>query len=132
MNTIAPEVQEQWTQLAPILTIGNEQEYDQGIARLNELLDEVGTDEAHPLYTLLDTLGIVIQAYEEEQHPMPDCSAAEVLACLMEEHQLSAVDIPELGEPDVVRRILCGQQELDIRQVRALSNRFAVSPSVFI
>ncbi len=49
---------------APILTIRNETEYDQAVIRLNDLLDEVGTNEAHPLYSLLDTLGIVIQAYE--------------------------------------------------------------------
>ena len=86
MKTIAPEVQEQWTQIAPILSINNEKEYDQGVARLNELLDEVGTDEAHPLYTLLDTLGIVMQSYEETHHNIPDCSAAGVLSYLMEEH----------------------------------------------
>ena len=60
MTAIAPGIQQQWSAIAPILTIRNEQEYDQSIARLNELLDEVGTSKAHLLYTLLDTLGLVI------------------------------------------------------------------------
>ena len=35
------------------------------------LLDEVGTDEQHPLYTLLDILGTLIYAYDEGHHPLP-------------------------------------------------------------
>lgn len=132
MTTIAPEIQKQWSAIAPILTIRNEQEYDQGVARLNELLDTVGTNEEHPLYTLLDTLGIVIQAYEETHYPMPHCSSEEILAYLMEEHALSASDLPEVGSPFTVAEILSGKQELDVHHIRLLASRFKVSPSVFI
>lgn len=43
-------------------------EYDQAIAHLNQLIDEIGTGEGHPLYGLLDTLGTLIHAYEEEHY----------------------------------------------------------------
>lgn len=132
MSTIAPETQQQWMAIAPILTIRNEQEYDQGVARLNGLLDEVGTDENHPLYTLLDTLAIVIQAYEEAHYPIPSCDSAEVLSYLIEEHALSSSDLPELGAPNIVENIVNGQQSLNIQQIRALAHRFGVSPAVFI
>ncbi|MGB3296042.1 MAG: hypothetical protein WBB01_23915 [Phormidesmis sp.] len=132
MSTIAPDIQAQWSVIAPILTIRTEQDYDQGIDRLNSLLDEVGTNEEHPLYTLLETLGVVIQAYEEAYHPMPDCSGREILAYFMEEYALSAADLPEIGSSNKVESILDGQQDLTIDQVRALANRFSVSPSVFI
>jgi antitoxin component HigA of HigAB toxin-antitoxin module len=46
--------------------IRNEREYDQAVKRLNGLLDEIGTDERHPLYGLLDMLGTLIHAYEEK------------------------------------------------------------------
>ena len=75
MNTIAPSIQQQWTEIAPILTIQNEQDYDASVTRLNELIDEVGTDESHPLYTLLDTLGVIIHAYEQEHYPSHITSA---------------------------------------------------------
>ena len=42
------------------------------IATLNALIDEVGTNEQHPLYELLDTLGTVIHAYEEKHYPIPE------------------------------------------------------------
>ena len=140
MTVIATDLQKQWSalaeplrrRLAPILTIRTEQEYDQGVARLNELIDEVGTDEAHPLYSLLDTLSIVLQAYEDTHYPIPDCEGADVLAYLLEEHGLSESDLPEIGPQHIVRDILDGQQELEIRQIRALANRFQVSPSAFV
>jgi HTH-type transcriptional regulator/antitoxin HigA len=47
--------------------------YDEAVGRLNGLTDEVGTDEHHPLYSLLDTLGTVIHAYEDKHYPMPKC-----------------------------------------------------------
>jgi len=67
MTGIPLELQQYWTAISPLLSLRNEQEYDQAVERLNRLLDEVGTDEQHPLYTLLDTLGTLLHAYEEEQ-----------------------------------------------------------------
>ena len=56
MTVMSPELQQHWTALRPLLSIRNEHEYDQAAEWLNHLLDEVGTNEPHPLYTLLDTL----------------------------------------------------------------------------
>lgn len=132
MTVIANDLQKQWSAIAPILTIRTEQEYVQGIARLNELLDEVGTNEAHPLYSLLDILGIVLQAYEDTHYPIPDCEGIDVLAYLIEENDINESNLPEIGPKQTVIDILNGQQELEIRQIRALANRFGVSPSAFI
>ena len=56
----------------PIFTIRNEDEYDTAVECLNELIDETGTNEDHPLYELLDTLGTVIHAYEEKHCIIPE------------------------------------------------------------
>lgn len=132
MNTITPEIQQQWTEIAPYLTIKSELEYEQAVERLNALLDEVGINEDHPLYTLLDTLGIIIEAYEQEHYEIPDCSGAEILLYLMEEHSLNQSDLPEIGSQGVVSEIINGKRELNIRQIKALAKRFKVSPSVFL
>ena len=92
----------------------------------------VGTDEQHRLYTLLDTLGTLLHAYEEQHHPMPDCSGADVLRFLIEEHGLTQADLPEIGSQGVVSDILRGKRELNVRQIRALAKRFQVSPAVFL
>src|SRR6266508_5937805 len=132
MTAIPHELQHHWTAISPLLSIRSENEYDLAVDRLNRLLDEVATDEQHPLYTLLDTLRTLIHAYEEEHHPIPECSGAEVLRFLMEEHDLTQSDLPEIGSQGVVSEILRGKRELNVRQIRALAKRFHVSPAVFI
>ena len=61
MTAIVLKFQQQWLEIAPYLTITNEEEYDAPVERLNILLDEVGYDESNPLYSLLNTLGILIE-----------------------------------------------------------------------
>lgn len=126
------EIQPHWTVIRPYLSIRNEEDYDRAIEQMNELVDIVGTDEDHPMYEFLDTLGTLIHAYEEKNYPMPSVSGSEVLRYLMEEHGLRQVDLPEVGSQGVVSEILNGKRELNVRQIRELAKRFHVSPAVFI
>lgn len=132
MNLVTEKIQAHWANISPLLTIRNEREYNAAINRLNELLDEIGTNEKHPLYSLLDTLGTLVHAYEEEHYPIPDASGADVLRFFMEEHGLTQSDLPEVGSQGVVSEILNGKRELNIRQVRALAEKFNVSTAVFV
>ncbi|MCI0555380.1 MAG: transcriptional regulator [Anaerolineae bacterium] len=132
MTLVNDQIQTHWTNIAPLLTIRNEREYNAAVKRLNELLDELGTNEKHPLYSLLDTLGTLIHVYEEEHFPIPESTGAEILNFLMEEHQLTQSDLPEVGSQGVVSEILHGKRELNVRQIRALAKRFKVSPAAFV
>ena len=132
MSVIAKDIQTHWRILQPVLSIRDAAEYDKAIVTLNALIDEVGTEEQHPLYELLDTLGTVIHAYEEKHHPIPECSGVEVLKLLMEEHQLEPGDLSELGPPDTVLEILKGERDLTVTHIHTLAKTFQVSPAVFI
>lgn len=132
MSAVTKDLANHWSRVSPLLTIRNEREYDAAIKRLNSLLDEVGANERHPLFGLLDTLGTLIHAYEETHYPMPKQSGADMLRYFMEEHGLSQSDLAEIGTQGVVSEILSGKRELNLRQVRALADRFHVSPAVFI
>lgn len=132
MTVLAAETLDHWAAIQPILTIRDEDEYDRAVATLNELLDEVGTDGEHPLYGLLDTLGTMVAAYEADTLTLPEVSGGEVLAYMMEEHDLRQSDLPEVGSQGVVSEILSGKRELNVRQIRALAARFEVSPAVFV
>ena len=132
MSVITLQIQQAWTQVSALLRIQNKQDYDLALERLNGLIDEVGTDEGHPLYSLLDTLGTVVHAWEEQYHPMTKIEGAEALRFLMEEHVLTESDLPEVGSQGVVSEILGGKRALNVRQIRALSERFGVSPTVFV
>ena len=132
MNMLTPELQQSWSQVSDLLKIQNEREYDLAVERLIDLVDEVGTDEQHPLYSLLDTLGALVHAWEEQHHPMDAVPGRDVLRYLLEEHGLTQSELPEVGSQGVVSEILNGRRERNVRQIRALSGRFGVSPAVFI
>lgn len=106
-------------------------DYDRAIKLMNDLIDEVGDNQRHSLYSLLDTLGTVLHAYEEQHFKMPSSNSSEILRFLMEEHGLKQTELPEIGSQGVVSEILNGRRELNTRQIRALAERFAVSPAVF-
>jgi len=131
MTVLTRDLHAHWQAISPILTIQNEDEYDAAIERLNLLLDDVGTNEAHPLYELLDTLGTLIHVYEEEHIMMPVSGGVDMLEYLMDEHGLGQSDLPEVGTQGVVSEILNEKRQLNVRQIRMLAERFCVSPAVF-
>ena len=132
MSALLKETREHWQAIGPLLTIRDEQDYAAAIERLGLLLDEISDDEQHPLYGLLDTLGTLIHAYEEEHVAVPESGGPEVLEYLMEEHDLGPEDLPELGSAKAVRAVLARKRELQVGEIRALAERFHVSPAVFI
>ena len=79
MNAISPRMQRSWTQVSDLFRIRNEQDYDLAVERLNTLLDEVGTDERHPLYSLLDTLARFFTPGKNSTMPCP--SSGERICC---------------------------------------------------
>jgi len=132
MTLANDQIQIHWTNIAPLLTIRNERDYNAAVKRMNELLDEIGTNEKHPLYSLLDTLGTLIHAYEEEHFRIPESTGGEVLRFLMDEQGLTQSDLPEVGSQGVVSEILNSKRELNVRQIRVLARKFKVSPAVFV
>jgi HTH-type transcriptional regulator / antitoxin HigA len=131
MSIINSDLLSHWSVVEPLLSIRNGDDYNKAVQRLNYLIDEVGTNQQHPLYSLLDTLGTLIQAYEDEHWPMPEVNGVEALHYLMQEHGLTQSDLPEVGSQGVVSEILHGKRMLNARQIRALAARFNVSPALF-
>ncbi|NJN96547.1 MAG: transcriptional regulator [Anaerolineales bacterium] len=109
-----------------------EEHYTQALETLDNLLEIVGEDENHPFYELLDTLGIMIAAYEEIHHSVDDVVSRDVLRFLMDEHHLTLSFLPELGVPETVSEILIGKHKLNVTQIRALSEHFGLSPVTFL
>ena len=126
-------VEKIWPSVSGFLSIPrNEQEYMRLTDLLDELTDDIGNDENHKLASLMETLGLLVEKYESEHHPVSDISGVEVLRELMTEHGLNQSDLKELGSQGVVSEIVNGKRELNIRQIKALAEKFSVSPSVFI
>ncbi len=129
-------VQSAWqdlNKLVPLGAITSEKDYECRVSVMDELLDRIGANESHRLMPLLDLVTREVEAYEAKQQALPEASPADVLAFLMEEHNLKQTDLAEeLGGQSIVSAILNGKRELNTRQVKALAARFNVSPAVFL
>jgi HTH-type transcriptional regulator/antitoxin HigA len=132
LTRLPSDINIHWSAIAPLLTIRNEEEYEQAIERLNNLIDEIGLNKQHPLYNLFDTLGTLIEAYETEHYSIPNCSGSDVLAYLMEEHGLGISDFPEIGTSETIEAILNKDRALTLSQIQQLAQRFKVQPQVFL
>ena len=56
-----------WPQVKPALYIpSNEREHRQLVRLLDRLIDDVGEDEDHPLASMMEVIGVLIEKYEDE------------------------------------------------------------------
>lgn len=60
MSILTQDLNTHWAAISLLLTIHTEAQHEAAVERLNAMLDEIGTNENHPLYELLDTLGVLI------------------------------------------------------------------------
>lgn len=61
-----------WQQIRPILFVPRtEDEYHRLVNVLKQLIDLVGNDESHPLASLMDVIGTLVEQYEDAHVPAP-------------------------------------------------------------
>lgn len=59
--------QEVWPKVAPVVFVPHaESEYKRLVAVLDDLIDLVGENENHPLASLMEVIGVLIEKYEDE------------------------------------------------------------------
>jgi HTH-type transcriptional regulator/antitoxin HigA len=133
MNTQMEKIAKLWPGIQNVFSVPhNQKDYNRLVNLLDGVIDEVGENESHPLASLMETLGSLIESYEIKNIPEIEASPSDALKTLMEEHDLKQSDLPEIGSQGVVSEILSGKRQFNIRQIKLLSNRFNVSPAVFM
>ena len=133
MNIQLKKIAKVWPAIQPIFSVPhNEKDYNKLVRLLDTLIDEVGNDENHPLVSLMETIGTLVETYESQYVNEIEGNPIDTLNALMEEHGLTQSDISEIGSQGVVSEILSGKRQLNVRQIKMLSKRFNVSPGVFI
>ncbi len=133
MDAQLKEIAKVWPRIQNIFSVPHtEKDYKKCVTLLDSLIDEVGNDELHPLASLMETIGSLIETYETHKLPGVEGDPIDALKALMEEHGIKQSDLPEIGSQGVVSEIISGKRQLNIRQVKALGRRFNVSPAVFV
>ncbi|MDY6823727.1 MAG: transcriptional regulator [Thermodesulfobacteriota bacterium] len=107
-------------------------DYERLVSLLDSVTDEVGEDENHPLASLMETIGSLVEAYEAQHVPEPLGDPIAVLKHLMADHRVKQSELKEIGSQGVVSEILSKKRQLNVRQIKRLGHRFNVSPAVFL
>ena len=81
----------------------------------------------------LETIALLIEAYEKQHYSLPPVSPTEVLAELMSVHGLKQKDLVDIfGSEAAVSYAVRGKRPLTVDQIRGLAAKFHVSPAVFV
>jgi HTH-type transcriptional regulator / antitoxin HigA len=70
LDTKIEQASTAWATISKILYVPHtEKEYLEAVRLLDNLIDTVGEDEKHPLASLMEVLGALIEKYEDEHVP---------------------------------------------------------------
>lgn len=99
---------------------------------MRELGPNCETGIAEGIRRYLSVAAPFIARFEQTHWPRARSSGREVLAFLMEVHDLTQTELKnEIGAQPYVSDILKGKKNLTAEQIQKLSKRFGVSPAVF-
>jgi len=116
-----------------VKAIDTEEEYDHMVAAVEQLMDK-GEERLSPEESaLLETMAILVQAYDDRHHPLPAVAPNEMLAYLMETSGRIGKDLlPVLGTRGRVSEVLSGKRSISKEQAKKLASVFKVAVGLFI
>ena len=123
-------LQDKFYNLRPI---HNKQNYNKALNAAGVLAAQEKLNAAEQDY--LKVLSMLIGDYEDQRFKIDtsDIDAIEILKTLMEENDMSGSDLGRLlGDRSLGSRILSGERQLSKTHITILSDRFAVSPALFL
>lgn len=119
-----------------ITHIHNKEDYESALELMDELIEDY--DEQKPL---IEVLSLSIERWEDESEEFSEFNAkiesldsgVSVLRVLMDQYKLNTTDFQnEIGGKSMVSMILNSKRNLSLEHIKALSNRFGISPQLFI
>lgn len=115
--------------------IKTEEEYHKAIELMEELIEDY--EESRPL---IELLSIVIERWEDQAEQFSAFnkriarldSGIAVLQTLIDQYSLRLSDFKnEIGGKGMVSMVLSGERNLSVKHIKALSQRFNLSPALF-
>ena len=114
--------------------ITSEAQNERALAAIDELMQEVGENQKHPLLSLLNLLADRVEAFESMAYPMPPAPPHRVLAFLIEQRGMTQKEAgAAIGiDQSNLSKLLKDERRLTVPQIKTLSRKFHVNPSVFL
>ena len=128
-------IQSSWAafeSMVHLRSIHDETGYDQMVALMNSLLDEVGDDENHALSGLLELVGDVVSKYEREHYAIEPAAPKDSLRFLIEARGLNQESLSAVVPQSNLSAILAGKRKISATLAGKLGKFFGVSPALFV
>jgi HTH-type transcriptional regulator / antitoxin HigA len=111
----------------------NDTEYEELLAQIEELMEMDESELSIEQTKLLTLLSVLVEQYEDKNHPIGNADPIEVLRDLMEQRSLKPKDIWDLfGSKGIASEVLNGKRSISKAHARRLAQFFHVSINVFI
>ena len=131
--TIDPKKYARLANRIVVKAIETEEEYDHMVARVEQLMDKGEARLSAEESALLETMAILVQAYDDRHHPLPSAAPNKMLAYLMETSGRTARDLlPVFGTRGRLSEVLSGKRSISKEQARRLASVFRVNLDLFI
>ncbi len=109
------------------------EEENEACIRLLEKLDERGDQLTAAEKKLAELLTLLIEDFEGRHYKLKPAAPHEAVLELMRANGLKQKDLVEVfGTPSIVSEVLSGKRALSKEHIRRLSDRFHISPEVFL
>ncbi len=125
--------------MVSVRPIRNEEDYEEAMARIGELLDELaGYDEQvndpdHPSMVELEVLSDLVEVYESKAVPMRLPTAIEAIEFRMDQAGLTRRDLtPFIGSSARVSEVLSGKRPITMSMARALHRHLGIPADVLL
>lgn len=110
--------------------IKTEKQYDRALERLNEIFDSKPNSKEGQEAELL---ALLIENYEDQNHPIDTPDPIVAVRIRMEELQLKQKDlVGVVGSKGIVSEVLNRKRRLTVKMIRNLSERLKITPNVLI
>ena len=115
----------------PLRPLKNDRQMTRANAMIRKLIDRETLTPEEEDY--LDVLGDLVEAYEDEHHPLPPFSESDMLRYLIDEGEVAQATVSAATgiAESTLSNILAGRRALNSKHIAALSRFFKVSPAVF-
>jgi HTH-type transcriptional regulator/antitoxin HigA len=113
-----------------IKPVRTEEDYNSALARIEEIWDaKPGTPESDEL----DVLAVLVEAYEDEHHPIDPPDPIEAIRFRMDQMGLTRKDLePLIGSRGRVAEVLNKKRGLSIEMIRNLTESLGIPAEVLI
>jgi HTH-type transcriptional regulator/antitoxin HigA len=131
--TVDPKKYARLANRVVVKAIETEDEYDHLVAAVERLIRKGESNLSREEAALLETIAILLQAYDARNHPLLSLPANEMLAYLLETSGRTAKDLlPVFGTRGRVSEVLSGKRTISKEQAKRLAATFKVAIDLFI